>query len=148
MISGLNIWRRHELWCRSQTELRSQIAVAVVQADGYSSDLTPSWEPPCAVGEALKSGKKKGGDDNFQGLGSFQKILEFTLNIFLSLIFCSFTLTLLCLGPDLFFRSVLGPLCPVSSHCSFTSPLSSRWVRCTSFQSTHPFFSVEFIFVC
>ena len=28
--SGLRIWRCHELWCRSQMRLRSQLAVAVV----------------------------------------------------------------------------------------------------------------------
>ena len=30
------------------------MAVAVAQAGGYSSDLTPSWEHPYATGEALK----------------------------------------------------------------------------------------------
>ena len=30
-LSGLRIWRCHELWCRSQTQLGSCIAVAVVQ---------------------------------------------------------------------------------------------------------------------
>ena len=28
-LSGLRIWRCHELWCRSQTHLRSDVAVAV-----------------------------------------------------------------------------------------------------------------------
>ena len=28
--SGLRIWHCHELWCRSQTQLRSGVAVAVV----------------------------------------------------------------------------------------------------------------------
>ena len=31
-------WRCRELWCRLQTWLRSGVAVAVVQAGGYSSD--------------------------------------------------------------------------------------------------------------
>ena len=39
-VSELRIWR--ELWCRSQTQLGSGVAVAVVQAGGYSSDSTPS----------------------------------------------------------------------------------------------------------
>ena len=39
-IRGLRILRCHELGCRSQTRLRS--GVAVVQAGGYSSDWTPS----------------------------------------------------------------------------------------------------------
>ena len=41
LFSGLRIWHRHELWCRSQTWLRSGIAVAVVQAGDYSSDSAP-----------------------------------------------------------------------------------------------------------
>ena len=39
-----------EQWCRSQTQLRSGIAVAVVEACGYSSDSY-------AAGEALKRQK-------------------------------------------------------------------------------------------
>ena len=42
LLSGLGIWRYRELWCRSQMHLRSGVAVAVVQAGGCSSDLTPS----------------------------------------------------------------------------------------------------------
>jgi len=30
LLSGSRIWHCHELWCRSQTRLRSGIAVAVV----------------------------------------------------------------------------------------------------------------------
>ena len=41
-LSGLRIQRCHELWCRSQTRLRSGMAVAVVQASSYSSNKTPS----------------------------------------------------------------------------------------------------------
>ena len=29
-LSGLRIWRFHELWCRSQTRLRFRVAVALV----------------------------------------------------------------------------------------------------------------------
>ena len=29
LLSGLRIWHCHELWCRSQTWLRSGVAVAV-----------------------------------------------------------------------------------------------------------------------
>ena len=43
-----------ELWCRLQKWLGSRVAVAVAQAEGYSSDSTPSLEPPYAAGEALK----------------------------------------------------------------------------------------------
>ena len=41
-LSGLRIRRCCELCCRLQTRLRSQFAVAVVQAGSYSSDSTPS----------------------------------------------------------------------------------------------------------
>ena len=47
-IPGLAQWVKDphccELWCRSQMQLGSciAVAVAVVQASGYSSDLTPS----------------------------------------------------------------------------------------------------------
>ena len=30
LLSGLRIWHCCELWCRSQTRIRSQVAVAVV----------------------------------------------------------------------------------------------------------------------
>ena len=40
--SGLRIWRCRELWCRLQTQLRSQVAVAVAWAGSGRSDSTPS----------------------------------------------------------------------------------------------------------
>ena len=44
LLSGLRIWCCRELWFRSQTQLRSCIAmaVAVVQASNCSSNSTPS----------------------------------------------------------------------------------------------------------
>ena len=36
-LSGIRIQRYHELWCRSQMWLRSDV-VAVVEAGSYSSD--------------------------------------------------------------------------------------------------------------
>ena len=42
------------LWCRSQTQLRSCVAVAVVQAGSCSSNSSLAWELPHAVGAALK----------------------------------------------------------------------------------------------
>ena len=39
-LSGLRIRRCRELWCRLQTWLGSGVAVAVMQAGSYSSDLT------------------------------------------------------------------------------------------------------------
>ena len=59
LLSGLRIWRCPELGCRSKTWMGSGIAVALVQAGGYGSDLTHSLEPPYAVGAALKRLKKK-----------------------------------------------------------------------------------------
>ena len=41
-LSGLRIHHCCELWCRSQMQLRSRVAVAVVQAGSCSSDSTPS----------------------------------------------------------------------------------------------------------
>ena len=40
-LSGLKIRCCHELWCRSQTQLRSGVAVAVTIAGSCRSDLTP-----------------------------------------------------------------------------------------------------------
>ena len=37
-----SIWWCCELWCRSQTQLRSCMAAAVVEASSCSSDSTPS----------------------------------------------------------------------------------------------------------
>ena len=42
LLSGLSIWRCHELWCSSQTWLRSSVAMAVVQASSCSSNSTHS----------------------------------------------------------------------------------------------------------
>ena len=52
---GSGIWRCCELRCRSQTQLGSQVAVAVVQAGGCSSDSTPSLGPSTC----LRCGPKK-----------------------------------------------------------------------------------------
>ena len=53
-LSGLRIRHCHELWCRSQTRLRSVVAVAVAQAGNCSSDSTPSLGTSVSVGVALK----------------------------------------------------------------------------------------------
>ena len=42
LLNRLRIWYYCKLWCRSQTWLRSDIAVAVAQAGSCSSDSTPS----------------------------------------------------------------------------------------------------------
>ena len=58
-LSGLRIQHCHKLRHRSQMRLGSDVAVAVVKAGGYSSDLTPAWELPYASGAALKKDKNK-----------------------------------------------------------------------------------------
>ena len=49
----------HELWRRSQTRLRSCVAVAVVWCGSCSSDWPLAWELPYAARAALKSKTKK-----------------------------------------------------------------------------------------
>ena len=56
-LSGLRIWRCHELWCRLRVWLRSDVAVA--QAGSYSSDGTPSLGTSICLGYGPKKGKKR-----------------------------------------------------------------------------------------
>ena len=62
LIPGLAQWWeiqcRHELWCRSQTQLGSGIVVAVVQVGSCSSDSTPSLETSICHGCGPKKKKK------------------------------------------------------------------------------------------
>ena len=60
-LSGLRIYCCCELWCRSQTQLGSHIAVAVAvaQASSYSSNSTLAWELAYARGVSLKSKRNK-----------------------------------------------------------------------------------------
>ena len=58
-LSGLRIQRCRELWCRSQTRLRSRGAVAALQAGGYSSNSAPAWELPYARGWSPEKDKKE-----------------------------------------------------------------------------------------
>ena len=52
LLSGLRIRRWGELWCRSQTQLRSRTAVATAL-------IRPlAWEPPYAMGAALEKVKR------------------------------------------------------------------------------------------
>ena len=56
-FSGLGIRRCHELWCRSQTQLGSHIAVAVAQASRCS------WDSTLSLGTSMCHGwgpKKRG----------------------------------------------------------------------------------------
>ena len=58
-LGGLSIWHCLELWCRSQTRLRSCAAVPVAKAGSYNYNVAPSWELPHATHVALKKQKKK-----------------------------------------------------------------------------------------
>ena len=76
-LSGLRIWHCRELWCRSQTQLGSQVAVAVAQASGYSSNLTPGLETSYAKGAAPKDRqtdrkKERKRDAKHSNIGSFR----------------------------------------------------------------------------
>ena len=57
-LSGLRVRRCRELWCRLQTWLRSCVAVAVVQAGGYSSDSTPNLGTSKCCRSSPRNGKK------------------------------------------------------------------------------------------
>ena len=59
LAQWLKIWLCCELWCRLQMQLGSGIAVALAQAGGYSSNSTPSWEPPYATDISLIKKKRK-----------------------------------------------------------------------------------------
>ena len=47
-LSRLRIWHCHELWCSSQIQLGSGIAVTLVKDSDYSSNWTP-----CAMGTSM-----------------------------------------------------------------------------------------------
>ena len=58
-LSELRIQCCCELWCRLHTQLRSGIAVAVVQARSYSSDSAPSLGTSICLGCGPKKKKEK-----------------------------------------------------------------------------------------
>ena len=58
-LSGLKICCCCKLWCRSQIQLQSGVALAVAQASSCGSNSASAWEPPYAVGETLKRPKEK-----------------------------------------------------------------------------------------
>ena len=57
-LIGLGIWYCHELWCRSQTWLRSCVAVILCRLEAGVPIWPLAWELPYAEGVALKSKKK------------------------------------------------------------------------------------------
>ena len=60
-LGGSGIRRGHKLWCGSQTQLGSLVAVAVVQTGSCSSNLTPSLRTSiyCRCGPKKQKKKKK-----------------------------------------------------------------------------------------
>ena len=59
-LSGLRIQHHRELWCRSQTWLRSRIAVGLWHRLAATAPIRPvAWEPPYAMGAALKGQQTK-----------------------------------------------------------------------------------------
>ena len=58
-FSGLRIPHCHELWCRSQTWLRSFVAVAVACVGNCSSDSTPGLVPSICCRCSPEKKKKK-----------------------------------------------------------------------------------------
>jgi len=59
LLSELRIQRCHELWCRSQKWPGSCVAVAVCRLAAVAPIRPLVWEPPYAVGMALKRKKEK-----------------------------------------------------------------------------------------
>uniref|UniRef100_A0A8D1V556 Uncharacterized protein n=1 Tax=Sus scrofa TaxID=9823 RepID=A0A8D1V556_PIG len=68
LLSGLRTRPCRELWCRSQTRLGSGIAVALCRPSATALLRPLAWEPPYAMGAALKrqKAKKKKGGGAFQ----------------------------------------------------------------------------------
>ena len=77
-LSGLRIRRCHELWCRSQTWLRSSIAVAVVQAGRCNSNSVPCLGTSicCRYGSKKKKKKKKEKKKKFSSLHLLTEVLN------------------------------------------------------------------------
>ena len=67
-INGSGIRCCCELWYRSQTQLRSRAAAAVVQAGSYSSDSTPSLGTSTCQGSGPRKGKKTKNETNKEQL--------------------------------------------------------------------------------
>ena len=57
-ISGLRIRRCHELWCGSQTRLRSGVAWLWCRPAATAPIRPVAWEPPHAAGVALEKAER------------------------------------------------------------------------------------------
>ena len=58
-LSGLRIRHCRELWYRSQTQLRSRVAVALARPVATALIGPLAWESPYASGAALEKTKKE-----------------------------------------------------------------------------------------
>ena len=58
-LNGLRVQCCHELWCRSQTQLGSHVAVAPAWADSQSSNSTPSLGTSICLGCSPRKDKNK-----------------------------------------------------------------------------------------
>ena len=83
-------WHCHELWCRSQTQLGSSIAVAVVQAGSCSSSLTPSLGTSICFGCGPKKQKKKKKRLQITNVGGGVEIREPSQTIGRNVNWCSY----------------------------------------------------------
>ena len=85
LLSGLEIWRCLELWCRLRMGLRSCVAVAVVSASGCSSNLTlglgTSMCPRCSP---KKQKKFNGGISLFEIFSGSLDFWQMVLSLHLS----------------------------------------------------------------
>ena len=105
-LSQLRIRHCLELWCRSQTWLRSGAAVAVVKAGSYSSNMTPRFGTSayhrCSPKKTTKRKMKKYfKNSNFIiSTMDFLRVLEFTVQyiIFLTLMINVLMLNMLVLS--------------------------------------------------
>ena len=58
LLGGLRIWHCHELWGKSQTQLRSGVATVWCRPAATAPTQPLAWEPPCALGATLKKKKR------------------------------------------------------------------------------------------
>ena len=64
-LSGLRLWRCHELWYRLQMRLGSHVAVAVAVPCSYSSDSTSSLGTSICCGHGPEKQKKEEEEEEF-----------------------------------------------------------------------------------
>ena len=79
-LSGLRIWHCCGLWCRSQTQLKSDVSVA--QASICSSDWTPSLGTSIYCKFSLKKQKRKKKKKEKEIKGKKEKIRQYIWNKF------------------------------------------------------------------